>query len=98
MLSPIGIFCPRTSNSRDRLEHAIGEVSRGLRLFPDGRNDDELVAADARDEIVADGSLKPAGDGAQELVADDVAEDVVGLLEMIEIDAQHGEAVAGDLR
>ena len=39
----------------DRLEDSIGEVSRSLRLFPAGRNDDELVAADARDETVADG-------------------------------------------
>ena len=30
--------------------------------------------------------------GAQKLVADDVAEDVVGLLEMVEVDAEDGEA------
>ncbi len=99
MLSAIGIFCSaHVELFLDRLEDAIGEVSRGLRLFPAGRNDDELVAADARDEIVADGSLKPAGDGAKELVADDVTEYVIGLLEMVEIDAEHGEAFAGDLR
>jgi hypothetical protein len=38
------------------------------------------------------------GHGAKQLVADDMAEQVVGLLEMIEVDAEQGEAVAVGLR
>lgn len=82
----------------DRLERAIGKVCRGLRLVSARRQDDELVTADARDEIVADGILQPVRDGAKELIADDVAEHVVGFLEMVEIDAENGETTADGLR
>ena len=39
--------------------------------------------------------LQPVGDRAEKLVADGVAENVVRLLEMVEIDAENGEARAG---
>ena len=49
---------------------------------------DELVSADAGHEGSAAAALEPARDRAQKLVADHVAEYVVGLLELVEVDAR----------
>ena len=67
--------------------HALGQQLRGLRLLSPGRDERELVAADAGDERALRRDLEPPRDGAQQLVADDVTEDVVGFLEVIEVDA-----------
>ena len=79
----------------DFVDDALGEVG-GRRLA--GRmmvKDDEFVAAPARDEIArADDRAEPACDLDQELVAGAVAEAVVDLLEVVEVEKHHGEAVA----
>ena len=57
-------------------------------------DDDELVAAHARDSVAfTDAVLQPASDFLQELIADVVAERVVKCLEVVEVD-QHQGAVA----
>ncbi len=55
-----------------------------------GGDHGELVAAEPRNEIVAAHDMrKPQGDIADELVADRMAERVVDVLEMIEVDVEH---------
>ncbi len=57
--------------------------------------DDEFVAAEARHHVgVADDLAQPVGHRAQQLVAAGMAERVVDLLELIEIDEQHGAGLA----
>ena len=77
---------------RQRIEKAIGQHLRGGRLLASCLDEREFIAADARDEGALRRGLQALGDGAQEFVADRVPEDVVGLLEMIEVDSQDGEA------
>ena len=56
--------------------------------------DDEFVSAPARDEIArADDGAQPARDLRQELVAHAMAEAVVDLFEVVEIEEHHGHAV-----
>jgi hypothetical protein len=51
----------------------------------------ELVAADARHEIVAaQGAGEPLGHGPNQFVASRMAEGVVDVLEVIEVDVEHG--------
>ena len=58
--------------------------------------DDKFVAAPARDQIArADNGAEPAGDLDQELVAGAVAEAIIDLLEIVEVEKHHGQAVAG---
>ena len=53
--------------------------------------DDELVAAEARGEVVgADGRADPVGDGREQPVAVGVAEEVVHDLEPVEVEDQDG--------
>ena len=57
--------------------------------------DDEFVAAPARDQVArTDDGAQPACDLDQELVAGPVAETVVDLLEVVEVEKHHGQAVA----
>ena len=57
--------------------------------------DDEFVAAPARDQIAgADDGAEPGCDLDQKLVAGAVAEAVVDLLEIVEVEEHHGEPVA----
>ncbi len=78
------------------LDDAAGEA-RGIL----GRADvllehDELVAAEAGDEILGTQHLAQAvGDRAQELVAAGMAERVVDLLELVEIDEQQRREALG---
>ena len=67
---------------------ALGVVdARDARL-----QDGELVAAEARHHVgVADVAHEPLGDGAEQRVADRMAERVVDALEVVEVDAHHGE-------
>ena len=56
--------------------------------------DDEFVAAPTRDQIArTDDGAEPGGDLRQELVARAVAEAVVDLLEVVEIEKHDGDAV-----
>jgi len=57
----------------------------------------ELVPAYAGHEGSISRNLEPARDRAQKLIADNVAEYVIGLLELVEIDRQHGKGLAADL-
>ena len=99
MLSPMGIFCCADIEVfSDRLEHALGQDRRRLGLFALRRENDKFVAADSGDELLANRPLKPPRDGAEKFVADDVTEDVVSLLEIVEVDAEEGEAVASRIR
>ena len=57
--------------------------------------DDEFVPAPARDQIAgADDGAEPGCDLDQKLVAGAVAEAVVDLLEIVEVEKHHGEPVA----
>ena len=88
-LRPIGICCPRISKGfATASSRRSAKSRRGLRLLAGRRNERELVAADAGDEGVAGGRLQPPGDRAEQLVADGMPEQVVGLLEMVEVDRQ----------
>ena len=84
------------------------EVERNPKLFldpfgGDGRaanvldvldQDDELVAAEPRDRVARPARLFDSlGDGAQQLVAGDVAEAVVDVLESVEVEEEHCEAL-----
>ena len=61
--------------------------------------DHELVAAEARDDVgVAHGAAQPVGDRAQQLVAAGMAERVVDLLELVEVDEVHGARAVGARR
>ena len=75
-----------------RFEQTIGDFPGSGGSFIQGQDKREFVAAHAGDEGLWRRSLQTPGDGAQELVAGRVPEDVVGLLEMIEVDAEHGKA------
>src|SRR5205807_4116415 len=55
---------------------------------------DEFVAADARQKGALRGDLEAARGFTQRLVAHRMAEQIVDLLEMIEVDAEHAEAAA----
>ena len=75
----------------ERGDDAVGDRLQGG-VVGAGRGDDgELVAADAGDQVVAaQGAGEALGHVADELVADRVAERVVDVLEMIEIDVEDG--------
>ena len=67
----------------------------GAVLVGVGEQDGELVAAQPRDHVgVADGAAQQAADGDQELVAGVVAEGVVDLLEVVEVEQQQRAARA----
>ena len=71
----------------DRFEDVLGEPVDGVAVAADGLEDDELVAAQARDEMAA-GGLEQALPGLdQQSVAGGVAERVVDDLELVEIEA-----------
>lgn len=68
----------------------------GGRLRAGGREDDELVAADPRDGVaVPKRTPQPIRDDDQQLVAEQVAEAVVDVLELIDVDEQQAHSVAG---
>ena len=75
---------------RERLDQAAGEGPRGLGLARAGLEDRELVAAEPRGGVaLAHAGEQAGGDGAQQGVADRVAEGVVDRLEAVEVEAQH---------
>jgi hypothetical protein len=76
------------------IEQALGQSLRGLGLVTSDQNEGEFIAAHAGNEGVIGGVLQAPRNGAEKLVANNMAEQVVGLLEMIEIDSQDGEARA----
>ena len=75
----------------DRGDHARGHGLQGGVIEAAGGDDGEFVAAEAGDQVVAaQGAAQPLGDAADQLVADRVAERVVDVLEMVEIDVEDG--------
>ena len=67
---------------------SIGIVERKL-------DDGELVAAEPRHEVgVAQAGAEPLRHGLEQFVADRMAERIVDALEVVEIEAVHGEALA----
>ena len=71
-------------------DHSIGDRLQG-RVVEAARGDDgELVAAETGHQIIAaQGTGEPLGDVADQLVAHGVAERVVDVLEVVEIDVEH---------
>ncbi len=58
-------------------------------------HDGELIASQAADGVhLADAGLQPLGDRAQQFVADRMTERVVDLLEVVDVDGEHGKAAA----
>ena len=75
---------------RDRVEHLLRDLRRGVGRLQIGQQDGELVAAHARDRVLlAQRRLQPRGDRFQQLVAGRMAERVVDDLEAIEIEKHH---------
>ena len=76
-------------------DQAIAELPgrRFRRLV--GNDQHEFVTADARDERVIGRRLQAAGGLAQKAVAYQMAIDVVGFFEVVEVEAHDGELLAG---
>jgi hypothetical protein len=75
----------------DRRENAFGYCLQRIIVRGAGHDDGEFVTAEAGNEIVvAHGLTQAPRDVENELVADMVAERIVDVLEMIEIDIEHG--------
>ncbi len=84
------------------LEITAERVNQPLTEFPGRRlrrlvGDDqhEFVAADTSDERIVGRRLQAAGGFAQKAVAHQMAVDVVGLFEAVEVEAHDGELLAG---
>ena len=72
-------------------DDAAGDRLQRIRIGGADGDDGEFVAAEPRDQIVAAHHAAQAlGDVEDELVADVVAERVVDVLEVIEVDVEHG--------
>ena len=85
-----GLVADRVGRA-DRRDQAVGDRQQRR----DGRSrrgdDGEFVAADAGDEVVvAHGVGQPLRHRADQLVADRMAERVVDVLEVVEVDIEHG--------
>lgn len=76
------------------IEQALGQSLSGPWLLTSRQDEGEFVAAHPGNEGVVGGMLQAPRNGAEQLVADDVAEQVVGLLEVIEVDRQKRKARA----
>ena len=78
----------------DHLDETAGERSGRSLLGAADLDHGELVAAEPRHGVVlADGGLQPAADFLQQRIANGMAERVVDVLEMIEVEAEHRELV-----
>jgi hypothetical protein len=86
----MGICWPRTSNGFA----TVGQSLSGPGLVTGRQDEGEFIAAHPGDEGIVGGMLQAPRDGAEQLVANDVAEQVVGLLEVIEVDRQKRKARA----
>ena len=77
------------------LAHPPRQRGRVRRLVHLRHDDRELVAAQPRHRVrLARATAQPIGDQPQQLVADGVAERVVDALELVEIETEHGQALA----
>ena len=74
-----------------RFDQALGNQRRLLRVTHGRQDDSELVAADTRQRIaIAQRGAQPFGNRTQQLVADLVAKRIVYVLEIVEIQTEHG--------
>ena len=74
-----------------RCDQPIGDDLQRRRVASQRGDDAEFVAANARDKIVAaQRAGQPLRDGADELVADRMAERVIDVLEVVEVDVENG--------
>src|SRR4051794_17148158 len=96
-LAATSAWTPSSSNRSDSASmRRSGGGDRVLLVGDVLANQDELVAAEARRQLVAAERLAQAlGDGEQEAVAGVVAEAVVDDLEAVEVDEQDGDLPAG---
>ncbi len=80
----------------DVLQNAAGEiVGEILAIHPD-LQDGELVAAETADHVArTQAALQPAGDALQQPISYEMAVAIVDLLEVVEIEPQQREPVAG---
>ena len=79
----------------DRIDDPARQQRRIFRIGHLGLHDREFVAAEASDGVdLADAAAQACRDRDQELVADRVAQRFIDRLELVEADAQHGEADA----
>src|SRR5829696_4381138 len=77
----------------DVVDEALGEDRGRFRLVDAGLQDRELVAAEAGDGIgVAHAGEEALGHRLEEAIADRMAERVVDALEVVEVEAEHGDS------
>ena len=73
----------------DHLDDAVREQPRSVRLVDAGQQYRELVAAQPRHRVaVADAGLQPFGYLLQQVVAHRMAQRVVDLLEVVEVEEE----------
>ena len=83
---------------RDRVEQLLRDAAEHRRIVEILDDHHELVAAQAREQIgLAQRAGQRRGHPLQELVADAMAERVVDVLEAVEVDEQHADAMAAAL-
>ena len=83
-----GLFADGVGRAQ-RGDDAVGDRLQGGVIGAGGGDDREFVAAEARHHVVAaQAAAQPLRDAADQLVADRVAERVVDVLEVIEIDVE----------
>ena len=100
MLAPTMTSLPSMTTGRpiSSMMRLANSASPGLPLAM-AVEDDELVAAPAGDEVArADDAAEAPRDLRQELVAGGVAQAVVDLLEIVEVEKHHGEIGRGPVR
>jgi hypothetical protein len=83
----------------ERLSHLPGDACGLLHLGRVGRQDAELVTAEARDGVgFAQRGAEPLGDRPQDSVGLLPPQHVVDLPELREVDDEHGAGLVGALR
>ena len=74
------------------LDHALGDPDRDVGIPQVAEQQAELVATEARDDVVRpQARLQPLGDRHEQAVADVVAQRVVHELEAVDVEEQHGD-------
>ena len=96
MLAPITTSWPLIwKGSAQARDDALGQRAGLLGVAQGVLQHHELVAAEAGDDVgAAHGRAQPVGDRAQQLVAAGMAQRVVDLLELVEVDEVDGERPA----
>ena len=98
-LTRVCFVCPELERLLQRFEQALG-YELGTRCQGELLGDhDELIAPEAAERIgLADGAVKASGYGLQEFITDAVAEGVVDVLEVVEIDEERRRRALGTAR